>query len=80
MSVRLGVDHRSMATQDGNLFPKKSNGTYARVACSRWDELGESLRWHGETVRGQPQMCPLRCLDPYVHVLVLPLEMCPVTC
>ena len=41
---------RSMATNDGKLFPKKSTGQFAHVTCSRWEELSESMRWHAHTV------------------------------
>ena len=38
----------SMGTWDGKSFVPKGAG-FAKVKVSRWEELRETLRWHGET-------------------------------
>ena len=38
----------SMMTADGHKLVQGSDGRQGMVTCSRWEELGENIRWHAQ--------------------------------
>lgn len=54
----------SMQTGDGNRIVRKADGTFANVRSSRWDELGESLLFHGNMAVGLGAATQFCVLNP----------------
>lgn len=54
----------SMATHDGNRVGYKSDGTQMTMQCSRWDELGDSLEYHGILAANLGAPTQFRVLNP----------------
>ena len=54
-----------MQTEDGKVFvPDGRAGALRKVGCSRWEELGETMRWHGATAATLGARTEFRLLNP----------------
>ena len=42
---------------------RKPDGTYRKVVCSRWDELGDAIQWHGATAAALGARTEFRLLN-----------------
>jgi hypothetical protein len=51
-----------MGTPDGKIFVPSSS-SFRKVDCSRWEELGETLRWHGATAAALGARTEFRLLN-----------------
>merc|ERR550514_942300 len=54
----------SMSTTDGHRVQRSIGGKERVVACSRWEELADSLRWHAELAARLGAQTEFRLLNP----------------
>ena len=54
----------SMSTSDGHVIINSGAGRCGMVACSRWEELGQSLLWHAEFAAHMGAPTEFRMLNP----------------